>query len=264
MTPGEPQLEVRGLSKHFGGLAAVDELSFTVEQGSIVGLIGPNGAGKTTAFNLITAQLTPTAGEVRFNGRTITGLAPYDIARMGLARTFQSTVLYAESSVLENVLRGCAVRSRVGFWAGLVGSRAAAQAEAETRAHALELLRFVELDAVRFEAARNLPYGHQKALGIAIGLATQPALMLLDEPVAGMNPEETARTARLIRRANEAGTTIVVVEHDMSFVMGLCRTIVVMNYGRKIAEGRPDEIRNDPAVVTAYLGVDEDAGPHGA
>jgi len=126
------------------------------------------------------------------------------------------------------------------------------------------LLRFVELDGVRSEAARNLPYGHQKALGIAIGLATRPELMLLDEPVAGMNPEETARTAQLIRRVNEGGTTIVVVEHDMSFVMGLCRTIVVMNYGRKIAEGRPDEIRNDPAVIDAYLGVDEDAAAQGA
>jgi branched-chain amino acid transport system ATP-binding protein len=259
-----PHLDVQGLSKQFGGLAAVADLSFAVEPGGIVGLIGPNGAGKTTAFNLITGQLRPTAGQVRFNGRTITGLAPYDIARMGLVRTFQSTVLYPESSVLENVLRGCAVRSRVGFWPGLVRSRAAAREEADTRARARDLLRFVELDAVGSEAARNLPYGHQKALGIAVGLATRPELMLLDEPVAGMNPEETARTARLIRRVNQAGTTIVVVEHDMSFVMGLCRTIVVMNYGRKIAEGRPDEIRNDPAVIAAYLGVDEDAAAHGA
>jgi branched-chain amino acid transport system ATP-binding protein len=258
----EQQLEVHGLSRYFGGLAAVDELSFEVERGRIVGLIGPNGAGKTTVFNLITGQLAPSAGDVRFNGRRITGLPPYQIARMGLVRTFQSTVLYAESSVLENVLRACAVRNRVGFWSGLISSPAACQEEAATRERALELLRFVELDAVRDEAARNLPYGHQRALGIAIGLATQPGLMLLDEPVAGMNPEETARTARLIRRVNEAGTTIVVVEHDMSFVMGLCHTIVVMNYGRKIAEGRPEEIRTDPAVVAAYLGVDEDAGAH--
>ena len=259
----DSQLEVQALSKHFGGLAAVDGLSFDVAQGSIVGLIGPNGAGKTTAFNLITGQLAATGGTVRFKGRTITGLAPYDIATMGLVRTFQSTVLYAESSVLENVLRGCAVRSRVGFWTGLVGSRRAAREEADTRDRALELLRFVELDAVRFEAARNLPYGHQRALGIAIGLATQPELMLLDEPVAGMNHEETARTARLIQRVNEAGTTIVVVEHDMSFVMGLCHTIVVMNYGKKIAEGAPDEIRRDPGVVAAYLGLDEDGSAHG-
>ena len=261
---GDSQLDVRGLTKQFGGLAAVNDLSFTVERGSLVGLIGPNGAGKTTAFNLITGQLAPTSGEVRFNGRTITGLAPYDIAKMGLVRTFQSTVLYGESSVLENVLRGCAVRSRLGFWSGLIPSRVADEEEAATRARALELLRFVELDAARLELARNLPYGHQRALGIAIGLATQPELMLLDEPVAGMNPEETARTARLIRRVNEAGTTIVVVEHDMKFVMGLCHSIVVMNYGRKIAEGRPEQIRNDPEVIAAYLGVDEDAAAHGA
>jgi branched-chain amino acid transport system ATP-binding protein len=259
-----PHLEVRGLSKRFGGLAAVDALSFTVERGGIVGLIGPNGAGKTTVFNLVTGQLAPASGEVRFDGRRITGLAPYDIARLGLVRTFQSTVLYPESSVLENVLRGCAVRARAGFWSGLVASGVAGQDDREAHAHALEVLRFVELDAVRLELARNLPYGHQKALGIAIGLATRPQLMLLDEPVAGMNPEETARTARLIRRVNENGTTIVVVEHDMSFVMGLCRTIVVMNYGRKIAEGRPDEIRSDPGVVAAYLGVDEDASAQGA
>jgi branched-chain amino acid transport system ATP-binding protein len=258
------QLEIEGLSKRFGGLAAVSELSFAVEPRSIVGLIGPNGAGKTTAFNLITGLIPPTAGEVRFNGRRITGLAPYDIARMGLVRTFQATVLYPDASVLENVLRGCALRNRAGFWSGLLGSRAAQREEADTRARALDILRFVELDGVRSEAARNLPYGHQKALGIAIGLATRPECMLLDEPVAGMNPEETARTARLIQRVNEAGTTIVVVEHDMSFVMGLCHTIVVMNYGRKIAEGRPDEIRTDAAVIAAYLGVDEDAGPDGA
>src|SRR3990167_8379448 len=144
-------LEARGLSDLFGGLHAVDGLSLTVDEGSIVGLIGPNGAGKTTVFNLVTGQLAPTAGEVRFNGRKITRLAPYDIARMGLVRTFQSTVLYPESSVLENVLRGCAVRSRVGFWSGLVGSRAAARDGAETRARALDLLRFVELDGVRAE-----------------------------------------------------------------------------------------------------------------
>ena len=249
-----PLLEVRGLSKQFGGLAAVADLSFTVEPGSIVGLIGPNGAGKTTVFNLITGQLAPTAGEVRFTGRKITGLAPYDIARMGLVRTFQSTVLYPESSVLENVLRGCAVRSRVGFWSGLIGSRAAAQDGAETRARALDLLRFVELDGVRSEAARNLPYGHQKALGIAIGLATRPDLMLLDEPVAGMNSEETARTAQLIRRVNAGGTTIVVVEHDMSFVRALGVKVTVLHEGSMLAEGTLDQVSADQRVVEVYLG----------
>jgi len=252
-------LEARGLSKHFGGLRAVDDLSLTVDAGSIVGLIGPNGAGKTTVFNLVTGQLRPSAGEVHFKGRRITGMPPHELVRLGLVRTFQSMVLYSEASVLENVLRGCAVRSRVGFWGGLVGSRQAAREEREVRERALELLHFVELAAVRDELARNLPYGHQRALGVAIGLATDPALLMLDEPVAGMNPEETAHMARLISRVNARGTTIVVVEHDMSFVMQLCREIVVMNYGKKIAEGKPERIRNDPAVVAAYLGVDEDA-----
>ena len=154
-------------------------------------------------------------------------------------------VLYSESSVLENVLRGCAVRSRVGFWRGLAGSRQATREDEKVRERALELLHFVELAAARDELARNLPYGHQRALGVAIGLATEPELLMLDEPVAGMNPEETAHMARLIRRVNARGTTIVVVEHDMSFVMQLCREIVVMNYGKKIAEGPPDRIRND-------------------
>ncbi|MBI2527168.1 MAG: ABC transporter ATP-binding protein [Candidatus Rokubacteria bacterium] len=252
-------LEVQGLSKQFGGLRAVDDLSLTVDEGSIVGLIGPNGAGKTTVFNLVTGQLRPTAGDVRFKGRRTTGMPPHHLVRLGLVRTFQSTVLYSDSSVLENVLRGAAVRSRVGFWRGLVASRQAAREEREVRERALELLDFVELGPLRDELARNLPYGHQRALGVAIGLATAPALLMLDEPVAGMNPEETAHMARLITRVNARGTTIVVVEHDMSFVMQLCREIVVMNYGKKIAEGTPERIRNDPAVVAAYLGVDEDA-----
>jgi branched-chain amino acid transport system ATP-binding protein len=250
-------LEVRGLAKEFGGLRAVDDLSFTIERGSIVGLIGPNGAGKTTVFNLVTGHLRPTAGEVHFDGRRITGLPPFEIVRRGLGRTFQATVLYAESSVFENVLRGCAVRSRVGFWSGLLRTPSAAREEEHARDRAREWVRFVELDAVRDEQARHLPYGHQRALGVAIGLATEPSVLLLDEPVAGMNPEETAQMARLIRRVNETGTTVVVVEHDMSFVMQLCGTIVVMNYGKKIAEGSPERIRNDPAVIAAYLGVDE-------
>ncbi len=252
-------LRVEGLSKRFGGLQAVNDLSLAVEPGDILGLIGPNGAGKTTVFNLITGQLHPTAGEVHFKGRRITGMPPYDLVRMGMVRTFQSTVLYSESSVLENVMRGCAARRQVGFWGGLVGSRRAAESAAGVRERASELLRFVELAPVREEAARNLPFGHQRALGVAVALATEPELLMLDEPVAGMTVEERAHMARLIRRVNAAGTTIVVVEHDMGFVMQLCQRIVVMNYGKKIAEGSPQEIRDDPAVVAAYLGVDDDA-----
>jgi branched-chain amino acid transport system ATP-binding protein len=248
-------LEITGLRKEFGGLVAVDDLGFAVDEGQLVGLIGPNGAGKTTVFNLVTGHLRPTAGEVRFRGQRVTGLPPWEIVQRGLARTFQSTVLFGESSVLENVLRGCALRAPSGRVAGFLGSRR----EEGMRARAHELLSFVELEAVQDERARNLPYGHQRALGVAIALASQPQVLMLDEPVAGMNPEETQRMAALIRRVNAAGTSIVVVEHDMSFVMQLCRHIVVMNHGRKIAEGAPEAIRTNEAVVVAYLGVDDDA-----
>jgi branched-chain amino acid transport system ATP-binding protein len=252
-------LEVTALSKEFGGLRAVDELGLTVERGAIVGLIGPNGAGKTTTFNLVTGQLRPTAGDVYFNGRRVTGMPPYDLVRLGLVRTFQSTVLYGEASVLENVMRGCAARAEVGLLSGLLRPRIVAGMERRFRERAEGLLEFMELGVVRDELAGNLPYGYQRALGVAIGLATGPELLMLDEPVAGMNPEETTHMAGLIRRVNQSGTSIVVVEHDMSFVMQLCQRIVVMNYGKKIAEGAPETIRNDPAVIAAYLGMDDDA-----
>ena len=248
-------LEITGLRKEFGGLLAVDDLALAVDEGQLVGLIGPNGAGKTTVFNLVTGHLRPTAGEVRFRGQRVTGLPPWELVKLGLARTFQSSVLFGESSVLENVLRGCALRAPAGRVAGFLGSRQ----EQGMRARAHELLSFVELEAVQDERARNLPYGHQRALGVAIALASQPKVLMLDEPVAGMNPEETQRMAALIRRVNAAGTSIVVVEHDMSFVMQLCRHLVVMNHGRKIAEGAPEAVRSNEAVVAAYLGVDDDA-----
>jgi branched-chain amino acid transport system ATP-binding protein len=248
-------LEVTGLRKEFGGVVAVDDLAFALDEGQLLGLIGPNGAGKTTVFNLVTGHLRLTAGEVHFRGLQVTGLPPWEIVKRGLARTFQSTVLFGESSVLENVLRGCALRAPAGRVAGFLGSRR----EEGMRARAHELLSFVDLEAAQDERARNLPYGHQRALGVAIALASQPQVLMLDEPVAGMNPEETQRMAALIRRVNAAGTSIVVVEHDMSFVMQLCRHIVVMNQGRKIAEGTPEAVRTNEAVVVAYLGVDDDA-----
>jgi branched-chain amino acid transport system ATP-binding protein len=248
-------LEVKGLSKHFGGLLAVDQLELSVGAGQVAGLIGPNGAGKTTVFNLVSGHLAPTAGEVYFEGRRITRMPPWDLVKLGLVRTFQSTVLFSESTAMENVLRGCAVRQRVGAVRRFLGSRD----DQRTRERAFELLRFVELDGVHDERARNLPYGHQRALGVAIALASEPKVLMLDEPVAGMNPEETLRMAALIRRVNAGGTTIVVVEHDMTFVMQLCQHIVVMNYGRKIAEGAPEDVRTNAAVVSAYLGVDDDA-----
>lgn len=252
-------LEVTGLSKRFGGLTAVQDLSFTIEPGSIVGLIGPNGAGKTTVFNLVSGTMRPSTGEIRFKGRSINALPPFERVRLGLARTFQSTVLYTDATVLENVLRGLAARTGPAVWSGIPGLNRWSSYTEGLKRRACELLEFVELGHVHDVTARNLPYGYQRALGVAIGLAASPELLMLDEPVAGMNHGETAQMAGLIRRANEGGTTILVVEHDMSFVMRLCRKIIVVANGTKIAEGTPEEVQRDPHVVKAYLGAEEDA-----
>jgi branched-chain amino acid transport system ATP-binding protein len=251
-------LEVDRLTKRFGGLTAVRDLSFTVEEGVIAGLIGPNGAGKTTVFNLVSGQTQPTDGEIRLRGRSLSGIPPHRRVRLGMVRTFQATVLYADATVRENVLRGLAACSRAGLWGSIPGMPAHAAWEGELERRAQELLELVELAAVSDEQARNLAYGHQRALGVAVALATSPELLMLDEPVAGMNPAETGDMARIIRKVNHAGTTILVVEHDMGFVMGLCSHIVVVSNGQKIAEGPPDEIRRDPAVIAAYLGAEHD------
>lgn len=251
-------LEVRGLSKRFGGLTAVDDLSFELERGRIMGLIGPNGAGKTTVFNLVSGRFPPTSGDVLFKGMSVRRVPPHRRVHMGMVRTFQSTTLYHDATVFENVIRGCAARQRSGFWSSLPGTRAAREDQNRLRDRALELIDFVELSTARDDLARNLPYGHQRALGVAIGLATEPELIMLDEPVAGMNPGETAQMARLIQRVNESGTTVLVVEHDMSFVMNLCQRIVVISNGKKIAEGTPDVVQRHPDVVQAYLGGDDD------
>lgn len=251
-------LEVRNLSKRFGGLTAVDDLSFELQQGCVMGLIGPNGAGKTTVFNLVSGRFQPSSGDILFKGQSVRNVPPHQRVQLGMVRTFQSTTLYHEASVFENVLRGCAARQRPGLWGYIPGTSEAAATERKTRERALALIDFVELSAARDELARNLPYGHQRALGVAIGLATEPELIMLDEPVAGMNPGETAQMAQLIRRVNEGGTTVLVVEHDMSFVMNLCQQIVVISNGRKIAEGVPEAVQKNADVVQAYLGGDDD------
>ena len=246
-------LEVRDLSRHFGGLAAVNNLSFSVDEGVIHGLIGPNGAGKTTTFNVISGFYRPTAGEVLFDGRRISGQRPSRIAARGVVRTFQATTLFQELSVFENVLIGCHLRSQVGPISALFGTSRRAERASETRA--AEILEFLGLGDRRDDETVNLPHGHQRALGIAVALAAEPKLILLDEPFTGMNPEETRQMMKLVERVRSEGVTVLLVEHDMQAVMGLCERITVLSFGELLAQGTPDEIRADPAVIEAYLGT---------
>jgi len=246
-------LELDRVSKRFGGLTAVRNLSFRVEEGEIRGLIGPNGAGKTTTFNVISGFYRPSAGAVRYRGRSISGLKTSRIAEDGLVRTFQSTMLFHELTVFENMLVGCHLRTRSGLFASIFGADRARVRAAEGRA--LEVLDFMGLTQRRDEPAANLPHGLQKALGLAIARASGPKLLLLDEPFAGMNPEETRGMMRLVRKIRGEGVTVVLVEHDMQAVMGLCDRITVLNFGELLAEGSPQEIRAHPEVVRAYLGT---------
>lgn len=250
-----PLLEVRNLSKHFGGLVAVDDVDFHLNRGEIVGLIGPNGAGKTTMFNMISGTFKPTSGKVVFNGEDITSLRADQIAERGLVRTFQATTLFTEETVRRNVMVGFHMKANVGFWGSIFGGKNVSSREREAERRADELLEFLGLARLQNEMARSLPHGHQRRLEAAIAMAASPQLLLLDEPVTGMNPTETQEMMELIKKVRDSGVTILLVEHDMRAVMATCERLIVLNYGKKIAEGRPSEIRENEAVIRAYLGT---------
>ena len=246
-------LEISGLTKHFGGLAAVSQFDMYVNEGEIAGLIGPNGAGKTTVFNLVTGVLRPTNGKVMFDGEDITGKKSHLVAELGIGRTFQLNPLFINFTVLENVRASFHLRPRSSLLDTYFNTATYRRNEAYILEQSLGILQLVGLDKVKDELAKNLPHGYQKMLGMARALATKPKLLLLDEPLAGMNPDEIDFTMKAIRKTQQEGVTFVVVEHNMR-IMDLCDRVIVINFGHKIAEGSPKEVRKNEDVIRAYFG----------
>ena len=251
-------LSLRNLTKTFGGLVAVNSVSFDVDEGSIVGLIGPNGAGKTTVFNLITGNYKPDSGDIFFDGRAIKGLLTHRIVQMGIARTFQTIRLFQNMSVMENVLAGCHCRMTAGVFSAMLGTAGHRREEKRAIERAVRELEFVGLADQHDNLAKNLSYGNQRLLEIARALATDPRFIILDEPAGGMNDQETASLIGTIRAIRDRGISVLLIEHDMSLVMKVCEKLVVLEYGALIAEGTPSVIKRDPRVIEAYLGADSD------
>ena len=248
-------LETRGLTKRFGGLVAVDSLDLAVPEGGLIGLIGPNGAGKTTVFNLISGLYAPDAGSILVRDHDLAGHPPHEVARHGIARTFQNIRLFGSLTALDNVRVGAHLVCGGGYLTAILGGRHSRELDRRSRELAMQVLRDIGLERYAGELACNLPYGVQRKLEIARALASSPSVLLLDEPACGMNPQETAELMELVARLlEEWNLSILLIEHDMRFVMGICQTIYVLDYGKTIACGPPDAIRNDPAVIEAYLG----------
>lgn len=253
-----PLLELSGIGKQFGGLNALTDVSLHIKRGEIYGLIGPNGAGKTTLFNVITGLYQANSGEFNFNGKSYHQPKAHRLAQAGIARTFQNIRLFANLTALENVLIGRHVKTHAGVFGALLRNRATRDEESASTERARELLRYVGISKPAHTLAKHLSYGEQRRLEIARALATEPLLLALDEPAAGMNATETESLKGLLQAICATGVTVMLIEHDVKLIMGLCDRVAVLDYGRKIAEGVPDEVRNNPAVIAAYLGAGDE------